>query len=244
MRIGITTYGSRVSPLFDAAEKLLLMDVDGDQFRRRGEVTLGSLGPALRVAKLDQFGVQVLVCGGISGFFRDAIVARGIRIHAWISGEVGDVLGVLALRYLASLPTATETEGTSPILAIAAEGPSLDAAINSCPSRCRYLLFVRMEDMQFTVHKNEERQLGGRALYNARLIRENKSRVLLTGRCGANDLGILSAAAIEVVAGACGTVREAIERYRRGELTATQPSSPRHRRRRRRKGRGRAIVRW
>lgn len=52
---------------------------------------------------------------------------------------------------------------------------------------------------------------------------------MLTGNCGPNAYRTLSAAGIEVHVGAAGTVREAVERFKRGEFQATAgPSVPGH----------------
>jgi predicted Fe-Mo cluster-binding NifX family protein len=45
--------------------------------------------------------------------------------------------------------------------------------------------------------------------------------VVLTGNVGPNAFQALSSAGIKIVTGASGTVREVIERYKRGELKET-----------------------
>jgi predicted Fe-Mo cluster-binding NifX family protein len=50
-------------------------------------------------------------------------------------------------------------------------------------------------------------------------IHVNKGvKVIITGNVGPNAFGALSAAGIEIVIGASGTVREAVEAFKNGEL--------------------------
>jgi predicted Fe-Mo cluster-binding NifX family protein len=46
-------------------------------------------------------------------------------------------------------------------------------------------------------------------------------KVLITGNVGPNAFQALAAASIKVVVGASGTVRQVIEKYKRGELRET-----------------------
>jgi predicted Fe-Mo cluster-binding NifX family protein len=53
------------------------------------------------------------------------------------------------------------------------------------------------------------------------LVADKDAKTVLTGNCGPNAFRTLEAAGIEVVIGATGTVREAVEAYKRGDLKAT-----------------------
>ena len=92
MKIAIPTSDGRISPVFDAARRLLLVDIENGREVRRIEQTLEEpeLGPrARRVAK---FGVDVLICGAISRPLEALLVSAGVEVIPQTCGPVEDVL--------------------------------------------------------------------------------------------------------------------------------------------------------
>jgi predicted Fe-Mo cluster-binding NifX family protein len=65
---------------------------------------------------------------------------------------------------------------------------------------------------------------GGAGIQAAQTIAKKDVKLLITGNVGPNAFGALSSAGIEIVTGASGTVREAVEKFKQGEFTKT--SSP------------------
>jgi len=92
MRIAIPVWGEKVSPLLDAASRLLIVETD-----RRGEIARFQMalddGELNRKARLiREVGVDVIICGAVSDPVSKALAATGIRIISEISGRVGDVV--------------------------------------------------------------------------------------------------------------------------------------------------------
>lgn len=97
MRIAVPDWKGRVSPLFDVARQLLVVDFEGGRELRRSVESLEQTLPPLRVDGLAQRGVNVLLCGGISALLLRMLEARGINVIPGISGDVDQVLqGYLA----------------------------------------------------------------------------------------------------------------------------------------------------
>ncbi|MBN1162966.1 MAG: NifB/NifX family molybdenum-iron cluster-binding protein [Candidatus Krumholzibacteriota bacterium] len=92
MRIAITVWENRVSPLFDSARTALVVELDRDSARERRYEPLGPEIPISRALKLSQLGVRVLICGAISEFFADLIAAQGIQVIPFVTGNVEEVL--------------------------------------------------------------------------------------------------------------------------------------------------------
>jgi predicted Fe-Mo cluster-binding NifX family protein len=93
MRLAAPVRNDRVSPVFDTARRLLLLDLaDGaEQSRRLVEVAQASC-PTERAKCLAGLGVNVLVCGAISRPLAGSVSAAGIVLFPWVAGPVDEVL--------------------------------------------------------------------------------------------------------------------------------------------------------
>jgi predicted Fe-Mo cluster-binding NifX family protein len=104
-------------------------------------------------------------------------------------------------------------------VAVSSTGKNLDSPIDPRFGRCSWFLIIETEDMSFETFSNESIGLGGGAgIQSAQFIVSKGATALLTGNCGPNAMSALSAAGVKVITGQSGTVREAIERYKKGEL--------------------------
>jgi predicted Fe-Mo cluster-binding NifX family protein len=92
MRIAIPLWQGRVSPVFDEASRILLVDIFEKQERNRQEELLQTRNPFARAQMLPKLGVDLLICGMISQIQRTALVSAGIRIIPHICGPVEEVI--------------------------------------------------------------------------------------------------------------------------------------------------------
>ncbi len=92
MRVAVTVWGDRISPLFDATRMLLIVTIADQKIVERRYERLDNHVPMGRISWLQKSGVQAIICGGISDFFINLIEAQGIRIVPFASGNVNDVL--------------------------------------------------------------------------------------------------------------------------------------------------------
>lgn len=106
-------------------------------------------------------------------------------------------------------------------VAVSSTGTNLDSAIDPRFGRCAYFLIVETDDMGFEVFNNESISLGGGAgIQSAQFLASKGAAAVLTGNCGPNAVRTLSAAGLNLFIGQAGTVREAVERFKTGELHA------------------------
>ena len=104
-------------------------------------------------------------------------------------------------------------------ICVTAIANSLEASIDPRFGRCPYFIIVDSETMQYEAIPNMASQaMSGAGIQAVQIIASKGVKVVITGNVGPNAFQALSAARIKVVTGAYGTVKEAIEKYKRGEL--------------------------
>jgi predicted Fe-Mo cluster-binding NifX family protein len=91
MRLGIPVWRAQVSPVFDVAMHLLVLEVENGREVARQTVRLGMGNEAARLQRLTASGVDVLVCGTISRALEQMITAAGMRVVSLVSGPVEQV---------------------------------------------------------------------------------------------------------------------------------------------------------
>jgi predicted Fe-Mo cluster-binding NifX family protein len=107
-------------------------------------------------------------------------------------------------------------------IAVTSTGPTLDNPVDPRFGRCAFFVIVETNDMSFEAFDNESIALGGGAgIQSAQFVASKKIDAVITGNCGPKALQTLSAAKIEVFAGQSGTVREVVERYKKGDIKST-----------------------
>ena len=105
---------------------------------------------------------------------------------------------------------------------VSAVANSLDAQLDPRFGRCPYFVIVDSESMHFEAIPNMASGVtGGAGIQAAQIIANKGVKVVITGNVGPNAFQALSAAGIKIVTGAFGTVREAVEKYKKGELGET-----------------------
>ena len=110
-------------------------------------------------------------------------------------------------------------------ICVTAVSDSLEAQADLRFGRCSYFVIVDSETMKFeAVPNTASGSMSGAGIQAAQTIASKGVKVLITGNVGPNAFQALSAAGIRVVIGAFGNVRQAIEKFKSGELKET--SSP------------------
>ncbi len=108
-------------------------------------------------------------------------------------------------------------------IGITSMGENLDANIDQRFGRCRYFIIVDTESMEFETLSNENVMAsGGAGVQAAQTIANKGIEAIITGNVGPNAFQTLSAAGIRIYTGASGTVREVIEKYKKGEFKETE----------------------
>ena len=92
MKIAIPTWNGRVSPVFDTASRLLVVEVEEEGECSRFETDISEHFLPSKTIRLTGLGIDTLICGAISRPLAYMITTSGIKLIPWISGQVEEVV--------------------------------------------------------------------------------------------------------------------------------------------------------
>lgn len=92
MKVALTVWEGRISPVFDVSRQLLLYEVEFAQAGSEQRAVFASEEAESRIEQLSSLGVSVLICGAISEPLQAALHRRGVEVIGFIAGEVTDVI--------------------------------------------------------------------------------------------------------------------------------------------------------
>ncbi len=106
-------------------------------------------------------------------------------------------------------------------IAVTSKGKDLDAEVDPRFGRAAYIIVVDTDTMAFEVIDNAENvnSFKGAGIQAAASVGEKDAQALLTGFCGPNAFNTLDAAGIKVANNVNGTVKEAVQAFKDGNLT-------------------------
>jgi len=104
-------------------------------------------------------------------------------------------------------------------VAVSSNGKNLDARLDPRFGSCQFFLIVNPEDMSFAALNNKGAAQGdGAGIRTAQFLASQGVGAVITGNCGPNAVQTLSAAGIELFPDQAGTVKEVVERFKKGNL--------------------------
>lgn len=91
MKVAIPVWGDKISPVFDTAARIMVVDTATEP---SGRISVSLEGDDLvrRCTRLQELGVDTLICGAISNPFCHRLRAVNIEVIQGISGPREDVL--------------------------------------------------------------------------------------------------------------------------------------------------------
>jgi predicted Fe-Mo cluster-binding NifX family protein len=108
-------------------------------------------------------------------------------------------------------------------IAISSQGQDLDAPIDPRFGRAKNFIVVDTETETIEVIENKQNLNlpQGAGIQAGKTIVDNNIKILITGNCGPKAFNVLSAGGVQVYIGESGTVRQALDRYKKGALQLT-----------------------
>lgn len=93
MKLAVPVHQNRVSPLFDVAARVRVLESGMDPRRAEmGSLLLEGMTPVQRVELLKRVGVRCLICAGISGLCLSLLRGAGIEVVNGVVGEIEEVM--------------------------------------------------------------------------------------------------------------------------------------------------------
>ena len=101
MKMAITVWKNRISPVFDAAQMLLVVEIENKKIISRHYEPFYPELPTHLAGRLAEMNVVVFICGAISEMPANILEANGIRLIPFITGDAGEVIDA----YVNDVPT-------------------------------------------------------------------------------------------------------------------------------------------
>jgi len=92
LKLALTVWGNRISPVFDSARKLCLVEIENNEVVNREYEAIDFKTASDLINILSHHGIDVLICGAISRKFSSIIDASRTKLIPFITGHVDMVL--------------------------------------------------------------------------------------------------------------------------------------------------------
>jgi predicted Fe-Mo cluster-binding NifX family protein len=108
-------------------------------------------------------------------------------------------------------------------VAVSSSGKTLDSQVDPRFGRCPFYIIIDVDTMEHEVINNTSMSApSGAGIAAAQLVTGRGIDVVLTGSVGPNATQVLSQAGVKIITGAQGSIRRAIEAFKKGDLKETQ----------------------
>ena len=113
-------------------------------------------------------------------------------------------------------------------VAVSAFGAKLEAQVDPRFGRCQFFVIVDIDSMAYEAMPNLSADaMNGAGIQAVQALVEKGVQAVITGSVGPNALQVLSFAGIKIMTGASGTVREAVEIFKKSQLQEATSLRPR-----------------
>ena len=111
-------------------------------------------------------------------------------------------------------------------ICVTSQGGDLDAQVDPRFGRARFFVFYDDESGQFEALDNSTNMnaAGGAGVQSATTVADKGCQCVVSGHIGPKAMAVLATAGVKVAVGASGTVAEALEAFRSGQLSEVNES--------------------
>jgi len=92
MKAAMTVWDGRISPVFDVSRRAVVLTIENGSVVERLNQDIDTPSRALKLDRIRDLGIEVLICGAISEPFHRELIARGVSVIGFVAGDMERVL--------------------------------------------------------------------------------------------------------------------------------------------------------
>ena len=92
MKVALTVWEGRISPVFDVSREALVLTVEDGVVAALRNENIDTSTPAQKVDRLMVLGIETLVCGAISEPLHCELTNKGVSVFGFVAGEIDEVV--------------------------------------------------------------------------------------------------------------------------------------------------------
>ena len=91
-KAAFSAWNNRIAPVFDVARQIHVVEAESGKVIAEAEELLASDIPVQKALRLAELGIGTLICGAISRTLHEMVAANAIRVIAFVTGDLRDVI--------------------------------------------------------------------------------------------------------------------------------------------------------
>ncbi len=99
-RVAIPVFESRVSPVLDSCQRMVVVDIEKGCEIRRQVLTLDKMSIHERIEVMARWGIRKIICAGISEVMCKILASKNITLVSGIAGELEKIIDAYICNHL------------------------------------------------------------------------------------------------------------------------------------------------
>ncbi len=95
MRVALTIWEGHIAPVFDVSREAELLTIDDGIVTGRQRASITTATATEKIARLQELGVETLICGAISAPLQHELSSGGLRVIGFVAGETEAIVQAL-----------------------------------------------------------------------------------------------------------------------------------------------------
>jgi predicted Fe-Mo cluster-binding NifX family protein len=91
-RVAIPVFESRVSPVLDSCQRIVVVDFENGREIRRQELSLEKMSVHERIEVMVRWGIRKIICAGVSDVMCRFLAGKNIALVSGIAGEIEKII--------------------------------------------------------------------------------------------------------------------------------------------------------